>query len=96
LEFALSGRGPLSRNNFGGRANLRGPRVVPGMYQVRLMGDGKTLSENFEVKPDPRLTATSGDYAKQLELGFEIRDKVTETHTRLSRLGMFASRLTIC
>jgi len=28
--------------------DLRGPRVVPGMYQVRLMGDGKTLSETLK------------------------------------------------
>jgi len=66
--------------------DLRGPRVLPGMYQVRLIVDGKTLSENFEVKPDPRLTATSGDYAKQLELGLKIRDKVTETHNAIIQI----------
>jgi photosystem II stability/assembly factor-like uncharacterized protein len=66
--------------------DLRGPRVVPGTYQVRLIVDGKTLSENFEVKPDPRLTATPGDYAKQLELGLKIRDKVTETHNAIIQI----------
>ena len=34
----------------------RGPRVVPGMYQVRLTVDGKTMTESFEVVPDPRIT----------------------------------------
>lgn len=58
----------------------RGPRIAPGSYQVRLTVDGKTLTENFEVRPDPRLTVTSADYAKQLDLALKIRDKLTETH----------------
>ncbi|MBA2704501.1 MAG: glycosyl hydrolase [Blastocatellia bacterium] len=66
--------------------DLRGSRVVPGMYQVRLTVDGKTFSENFEVKPDPRLTTTPSDYAKQLEFGLKIRDKVTETHNAIIQI----------
>jgi photosystem II stability/assembly factor-like uncharacterized protein len=66
--------------------DLRGPRVVPGSYQVRLTVDGKTFTENFEVKPDPRLTTTSADYAKQLEFGLRIRDKVTETHNAIIQI----------
>jgi hypothetical protein len=65
---------------------MRGPRVVPGMYQVRLTVDGKTTSENFEVKPDPRLQTTAADYAKQLELGLKIRDKVSETHNAIIQI----------
>ena len=65
---------------------IRGPRVVPGMYQVRLTVDGKTATANFEVKPDPRLTASAADYAKQLELGLKIRDKVTETHNAIIQI----------
>src|SRR5262249_35218435 len=45
-----------------------GPRIVPGNYQVKLSVDGQTLTETFEVKPDPRLTTSSADYAKQLDL----------------------------
>jgi hypothetical protein len=66
--------------------DLRGPRVVPGNYQVRLTVDGKTYTENFEVKPDPRLTTTPADYAKQLEFGLRIRDKVTETHNAIIQI----------
>ena len=36
----------------------RGPRIVPGNYQVKLTVDGKTMTESFAVKPDPRLPAT--------------------------------------
>jgi hypothetical protein len=65
---------------------MRGPRVVPGMYQVRLTVDGKTTSENFEVKPDPRLRTSATDYAKQLELGLKIRNKVSETHNAIIQI----------
>src|SRR5437867_4253810 len=53
--------------------DLRGPRVAPGRYQVRLTVDGKTMTEQFEVKSDPRLATTASDYAKQIELGSRIR-----------------------
>jgi len=66
--------------------DLRGPRVAPGRYQVRLTVDGKTTTESFEVKPDPRLTTTASDYAKQLELSLRIRDKLTETHNAIIQI----------
>ena len=64
----------------------RGPRLVPGTYQVKLTVDGQTMSENFEVKPDPRVTTPASDYAKQLELGLKIRDKVSETHNAIIQI----------
>ncbi|HKB64339.1 MAG TPA: hypothetical protein VKC61_00695 [Pyrinomonadaceae bacterium] len=65
---------------------MRGPRVAPGMYQVRLTVDGQTTNQSFEVKPDPRLSTSAADYAKQLELGLKIRDKVTETHNAIIQI----------
>ncbi|MGH9971482.1 MAG: WD40/YVTN/BNR-like repeat-containing protein [Pyrinomonadaceae bacterium] len=64
----------------------RGPRTVPGSYQVKLTVDGKTMTERFEVKPDPRLSASQSDYAKQLELALRIRDKLTETHNAILQI----------
>ncbi|HVS21706.1 MAG TPA: hypothetical protein VHD88_07645, partial [Pyrinomonadaceae bacterium] len=64
----------------------RGPHVVPGSYQVKLTVDGKTMTESFEVKPDPRLTTTAADYAKQLDLALKIRDKQTETHNAIIQI----------
>jgi photosystem II stability/assembly factor-like uncharacterized protein len=65
---------------------MRGPRVVPGRYQVRLTVDGNTMTESFAVKPDPRLTTSAADFAKQLELGLKIRDKVSETHRAIIQI----------
>jgi hypothetical protein len=65
---------------------MRGPRIAPGAYQVKLTVDGKTMTEGFEVKPDPRLAATPANYAKQLELQLRIRDKLTETHNAIIQI----------
>ena len=64
----------------------RGPKLPPGKYQVKLTADGKTLTQNFEIKADPRLTTPPADYAKQLELGLKIRDKLTETHNSIIQI----------
>jgi hypothetical protein len=63
--------------------NTTGPRIVPGRYQVRLTADGKTYTETFEVRKDPRLPTTDADFAKQLDLQLKIRDKLTETHNAI-------------
>jgi photosystem II stability/assembly factor-like uncharacterized protein len=62
---------------------VRGPRIVPGSYQVRLTVDGQTLTQSFEVKKDPRLSTSQEDYAKQLDLLIKIRDKLSETHNAI-------------
>jgi len=64
----------------------QGPKIVPGNYQVKLTVDGQTMTETFEVKADPRLTATSADYVKQLDLSLKIRDKLTETHNGIIQI----------
>jgi hypothetical protein len=64
----------------------QGPKIVPGNYQVKLTVDGQTMTETFEVKADPRLSATSADYAKQLDLSLKIRDKLTETHNGIIQI----------
>ena len=56
-----------------------GPRAAPGAYQVKLTVDGKTMTQSFEVKKDPRLETTQADFAKQLDLLLKIRDKFSET-----------------
>jgi photosystem II stability/assembly factor-like uncharacterized protein len=63
-----------------------GPKVPPGTYQVKLTVEGKTLTQNFEIKPDPRVTTTPADYTKQLELSLKIRDKLSETHNAVIQI----------
>jgi hypothetical protein len=56
------------------------------MYQARLIVDGNTTTQNFEVRPDPRVRTSAADYAKQLEFGLKIRDKVSETHNAIIQI----------
>jgi photosystem II stability/assembly factor-like uncharacterized protein len=63
-----------------------GPRAVPGAYQVKLTVDGKTQTQNFEVRKDPRVEATQEDLVKQFDLLIKIRDKVTETHEAILQI----------
>ncbi len=60
--------------------NVRGPAIVPGTYKVRLTANGKSETQSFEVKKDPRLTTTPDDYARQLEVALQIHNKFTQTN----------------
>jgi photosystem II stability/assembly factor-like uncharacterized protein len=65
---------------------MRGPKLAPGTYQVKLKVDGQTLSQSFDIKSDPRVNTTVADYTKQLELGLKIRDKLSETHNAIIQI----------
>ncbi len=66
--------------------DTRGPRAAPGTYQVKLTVDGKTLTQSFDVKSDPRVETTPAEYAKQFELLMKIRDKLTQTHQAIIQI----------
>jgi len=67
-------------------AGVQGPRISPGHYQVRITVDGKTQTAGFEVKADPRLKTTPEEYAKQLSLALQVRDKLSETNAGVVRI----------
>ena len=60
--------------------NVRGPRVMPGTYQVRVTAAGATQTQSLTVKKDPRVTTTPAEYQRQLELSLQLRDKLSDTH----------------
>ena len=64
----------------------RGPKIPPGTYQVKLTVEGKTITQNFDLKPDPRLTTSPADYGRQSELALKIRDKLTETNNAIIQI----------
>ncbi|MEO8373392.1 MAG: glycosyl hydrolase, partial [Candidatus Solibacter sp.] len=70
-----------------------GPRVAPGKYTVRLTADGKTQTQTFEVKKDPRLDTTADDYARQLSLSMQVRDKLTEANEAVIRIREMRKQL---
>jgi hypothetical protein len=74
-------------------ASVTGPRVSPGAYQVRLTVDGKSQTEGFQVKKDPRLSTTPEDYAKQVTLALQIRDKLSATNEGVIRIREIRKQL---
>ncbi len=79
--------GPWAAN--AGQAGRRGPMVVPGQYQARLtMGDWSD-TQWFEVKMDPRVTATGISYREvvaQRDLAMEVRDALSEARMAAAEL----------
>ncbi len=63
---------------FGG--SIRGVQAIPGAYQVRLTVAGKSFTQPFEVKKDPRTATTAADFEKQFTLLTDIQARLTETH----------------
>ncbi len=60
-------------------ASNRGPRAVPGRYQVRLTVGNVSQSQEFEVQLDPRLrgTVTVAQLQERFDLAVQIRDRVS-------------------
>jgi photosystem II stability/assembly factor-like uncharacterized protein len=73
--------------------SLTGPTVPPGVYTVKLTVDGKTQSQSFEVKKDPRLSTTPEEYVKQVTLALQIRDKLSETNAGVVRIREMRKQL---
>lgn len=64
----------------------RGPLCVPGQYQVRLTVGGKSFTQTFEVKKDPRLTTTQEDFQVQFDLSKKILDKLSDVNKAISSI----------
>jgi photosystem II stability/assembly factor-like uncharacterized protein len=73
--------------------SMTGPLAAPGTYQVRLTVDGKTQTQSFAIKKDPRLDTTPEDYAKQLTLALQVRDKLSETNEGVIRIRELRKQL---
>lgn len=71
----------------------RGPRVVPGPYQVKLTVDGVTSSQALQVEMDPRSKATAAELTQQLTLGLEIFGEVRHGRQALAELSAAGSNL---
>ncbi len=61
-------------------ADLDGPVALPGKYKVRLTVNGKAQEQEFEILPDPRVTATTDDLQAQFDFIEDINAKITQAH----------------
>jgi photosystem II stability/assembly factor-like uncharacterized protein len=70
-----------------------GSLAVPGKYQVRLTAGGETLTQPFEIRKDPRSSATQADLEAQFQFLREALDKLTETHDAIRRIREVRAQL---
>ncbi len=66
--------------------SVSGPTAAPGTYVARLVAGGDSIDAAFEIRNDPRSTATQEDLEAQFEFLLGIRDKLTETHEAIKRI----------
>jgi photosystem II stability/assembly factor-like uncharacterized protein len=74
-------------------ASLRGPKVVPGTYKVRMTLDGQSQEQSFKVLADPRYESTQEDLESQYTYLLAVRDKITETHQAIKLIRLYRSEL---
>ena len=65
---------------------LSGPVAAPGTYQVRLAVNGDVFTQEFEIRKDPRVSATQEDLDAQFALLIEIRDKLSQTQDAINSI----------
>jgi photosystem II stability/assembly factor-like uncharacterized protein len=63
--------------------STRGPRAVPGDYEVAVRAGDAHARVPLRVVADPRSSSSSEDLAAQLGFLVEVRDKLTETHAAI-------------
>lgn len=73
--------------------NLEGPKVLPGVFEVRLRVGAVERAERLEVKPDPRLATSLEDLREQNALALEIRDRLTRLFAGQARAQATRARL---
>ena len=64
----------------------RAPTALPDRYLARLSVGGQEYERPFEIRKDPRVTATDADLEAQFELMMQIRDRLTEVTDAVEQL----------
>jgi photosystem II stability/assembly factor-like uncharacterized protein len=65
---------------------VTGPRVLPGTYQVKLTVGEQSVTAPFEVKQDPRTTASAADLKAQYDFAMGVHDKLSQVNEQISRI----------
>src|SRR5262249_47356876 len=75
-------------------ANVTGPLVPPGSYQVRLLVGGRPVAtESFKVLADPRIKATLAEWQEQSRLALQVRDRFSEANDAVKEIRRVKTEL---
>lgn len=78
---------------WGASATL-GPLAPPGNYQVRITAGGKTLTEPFEIRLDPRLKGvTLDDVNEEFRLAMKIRGQTSRANEAVIKIRDIKNKL---
>ncbi len=70
-----------------------GPLLPPGHYQVRLEVAGKTFTDPFELRADPRLDVSQEDLQAQFDLGLQLRTTMSRLNQAILRIRDLRAQL---
>jgi hypothetical protein len=70
-----------------------GPRVLPGVYTVKLTKDKDVLTTKLTVVPDPRLTHTDADRQAQFSLSMKLYDMLSDMTYLVDKINDARSEL---
>jgi photosystem II stability/assembly factor-like uncharacterized protein len=73
--------------------SVEGPIAAPGKYTAKLTAGGRSQTQPFMVKPDPRVKTRPEDYAAQLALALRIRDKLSTVNQAVIEIREAKSQL---
>ena len=71
----------------------RGPEAVPGTYTARLSAGDVQQTKKFELKADPRWTASNGDLAATFSLANKIAEMITTSQQAIVQLRSAAEQI---
>jgi hypothetical protein len=91
LRWGSSGANP--EVDEGGFGAPRGPRVVPGIYQVKLTVDGNAFTQPLKIEMDPRSEATPAELNDQQRVALEMFAQVQTARKALAEIGAVKKRL---
>ena len=72
-----------------------GPTVVPGQYRVKMSLGSQTMTAEFSVVKDPRLSTTPEDYSQQFELVRELTASLGKVNATVNRIRRLKYRLSV-
>ena len=75
--------------------SIRGPLATPGKYQVRLTTSGKTMTQSFEIKLDPRIKGvTIADTEERFKLAMMVHQQVGKANDAVITIRSIKEKMT--
>jgi hypothetical protein len=69
------------------------PWVMPGTYTVRLIANGKTISQSFKIVMDPRVKTSTADLQTQFDAAKSIYDDLMRATTAIHEITVLRDQL---